>query len=284
LNYTFQRPHNDFLWILSQTGIIGFNLFVLFLFSVLVLFTKALRFIDTASFREAALCLSFIVGYYLISFFDFPMERIEHLIWIHILLALAYHHIRNTLQLKTFATIAVSRPVYMVALVLIVSISTLGVFRYQGELNTRRMYDAKKAGATIEIKKLGQSAKNFAYTIDPTSIPIDWYIGNANAALGNYPEAKKDFLKAYHYNPYNRNVLNDLASAYSVNHNTDSAKILYQEASRISPRFDDPKLNLAAIYIKEGNVEKTSECLENMYHDSPRRTQYQKIVEAMKKK
>lgn len=37
---------------------------------------------------------------------------------------------------------------------------------------------------------------------DPTSLPIKWYTGNSYALIGNYVQAKKDFIDAYSLNPY----------------------------------------------------------------------------------
>jgi Flp pilus assembly protein TadD len=132
----------------------------------------------------------------------------------------------------------------------------------------------------VQVVKAGQRALSIAYTLDPTSVPIYWYIGNARVLLKDDAQAKTDFIQAYYYNPYNRNVLNDLASSYAKNNQLTLAKTYYLEASRISPRFDEPKLNLAAIYIGQKQYGLAAHCLKSLYHDSERRTNYQKIVDA----
>jgi Tfp pilus assembly protein PilF len=60
--------------------------------------------------------------------------------------------------------------------------------------------------------------------------------------------------------------------------NTSQAKKYYEEAARISPRFDDPKLNLAALYIQENNYKSAEHWLKQLYHDSQRRSDYERIV------
>lgn len=284
LNYTFQRPHNDFLWVLSETGIVGFNLFIVFLTLLLLRFAGTLKFISLPDITEASLCLACLVGYYVISFFDFPMERVEHLIWVNVLLAFAYCHVRRHNPVTNVLTISVSRPAFALSGMGLALIFSLGLMRYVAELQVRKMYDAKKAGNAAGVIAAGQSASNLFYTLDPTSVPINWYIGNANVALGNYQTAHHHFLKAHSFNPYNRNVLNDLASSYSLQNKQDSAKFFYTEASRISPRFDEPKLNLAAVYMGEGNYRKASEVLDSLFHNSERRTKYSRMVDLMKKK
>jgi O-antigen ligase len=282
LNYTFQRPHNDFLWIMAETGLLGLNLFLLFLFSLLLLLAKAIKTISNnlPLKVELMLCSAFIIGFFAISFFDFPKERIEHLIWIHAILGIAYYHIKKNYPVAFFITLPVTKVVYYALLGVVICITAIGILRYRGEFYVRKMFDYKNRNQSIKLLKAGNNALSFAYTIDPTSMPIHWYIGNAQAQLGNYEQAKNDFIKAYHYNPQNRNVLNDLASSYAKNNEYELAIKYYTEATRISPRFDEPKLNLVALYIDKKEYDMAAKCLNTLFHDSERRSNYQKIIDA----
>lgn len=284
LNYTFQRPHNDFLWILSETGLIGFNLFVLFLSSVLVLCIRTLRNIpfNDESRLELILCTAFICGYFSLSFFDFPKERIEHNVWIAIIFGIAYYHIKNNYPLKNFHKLTLSRPLLLMALFVLMFITYTGTMRFKGEYYVRKMFDYKNNDQKTELIKAGYRAVNYVYSIDPTSVPVHWYTGNAQATLGNYVKAHSDFVRAYRYNPYNRNVLNDLASSFVYNNDIKAAKSHYRHAARISPRFDDPKLNLVALYINEKDFKRADSTLNTLQHDSERRSAYQRIVDLEK--
>ncbi|MES2132970.1 MAG: O-antigen ligase family protein [Bacteroidota bacterium] len=281
LNYTFQRPHNDFLWILSETGLIGFNLFLLFIVSIIfLLFKAAANITHNKQLRyEVILCAAMIAGYFSASFFDFPKERIEHLMWLSILLGYSYYLITQHFTLNSFRDLILNKNVYMITGCILFFITGIGLIRYKGEFYLRKMYHYKNQAQYIKVIETCKQATGFAYTIDPTSVPISWYSGNAQAAQGNYGAAIEDFKTAYRLNPYNRNVLNDLASAYAFNNNMNLAKKYYEESARISPRFDDPKLNLAALYMKEGNYKMANFWLHALHHPSERRTNYQKIVD-----
>lgn len=280
LNVTFQRPHNDFLWILSETGLIGFNLFLLFLIGIVVLlFNINSNTVETTIKYEVILLPLFIIGFYSISFFDFPKERMEHLIWINIIMGIAYYHIKQQGLLNSFKALAIHKLYYAAAFVMVMFILCIGILRYKGEYYTRNLYVYKNTGDYLNVISSYKNAKSFAYSLDPVSLPLAWYSGNANASLGNYESAKTDFKKAYRLNPYNRNVLNDLASAYAFTNQTDSAIYYFTEAARISPRFDDAKLNLAAMYIKAQNYKTASMWLKAVLHASPRRSNYEKIVQ-----
>ena len=282
LNYTFQRPHNDFLWILSEYGLIGFNLFLVFLGLIMFTLIRALKIVRVQkTYFEIMLCVAFIFGYFTISFFDFPKERIEHLIYINIIFGFSYYYTKGYTPLKKALSFTLNKMVFGIGILLLIVISTVGILRYRGEFYTRKMYDAKLNAIYAEVIKFGAKAQTFAYTIDPTSVPITWYIGNAHASLKQYKDALNDFEIAYLLNPYNRNVVNDLASAYFMENDIEKAKKLYIETSRISPRFDDSKLNLTAIYIQEKENEKAVKCLNSLCHDSKRRTEYKKMLDVL---
>ena len=282
LNYTFQRPHNDFLWILSETGIIGFNLFLFFLFSSIIFLLKTINNVleDRSLQFHLTLCFSFILGYFSISFFDFPKERIEHIIWVNVMLGIVYFYIKEHLSLPNYINFSLTRIKFVLPMIVLIFVVCIGILRYKGEYYMKRLLFYKNHNENYNLIGEGRAAFSFAYSIDPTSIPIHWYTGNANAVIQNYEGAHKDFLMAYKFNPYNRNVLNDLASSYFFMANLDSAKKYYRESARISPRFDDPKLNMAAIYIRERKFDSASIWLNSLYHDSERRTNYQNIIKA----
>ncbi|MCC6372703.1 MAG: O-antigen ligase family protein [Bacteroidia bacterium] len=274
LNVTFQRPHNDFLWLLSETGFIGFNLFMGFLILLVVSGLYYLKSLQTS----ALIYLSGIIGFYIVSFFDFPRERTEHLVWIHCLLALLYFQIKSTGGVSSVFSIGVRKRFFLLPVSLLAFILFVGLLRFKGEYFTRLLYDYKNSGRLSDVVKSGHSALSFAYTLDPTSVPVQWYTGNAQAALGHYDAAQSDFISAHNFNPYNRNVLNDLASAYVFNQQTQLAIPLYEEAARISPRFDEPKLNLTAIYIGKGDFASANQWLKSLLHNSERRTNYENLV------
>jgi len=281
LNYTFQRPHNDLLWILSETGLIGLNLFMVFIISLLIMILRKMQSISAnlPAFR-LILTFAFIAGFLVISFFDFPKERIEHLVLFNIICGITYSQTKDQFSFSLRFPSKIF--IYGALLTLIFSL-LITTLRYKGEFYTRKMYDSKFNGLTPHVISLASEAESFAYSIDPTSIPLAWYSGNAYASLNNWSKAKEELLRAYRFAPYNRNVLNDLASACAMNKENELAKKYYMEATRISPRFDEPKLNLAAIYIQEKNYEKAGECLKSLMHDSERRTNYQRIVDAFLK-
>ena len=282
LNYTFQRPHNDLLWILAETGLIGFNLFLIFIFSILILLIQTLKKVKESKSLsvELILCFVTIVGFFSISFFDFPKERIEHIIWINIILAYSYFLVKEHLGLYAFYNFVLDKKTLSFFIIGAFVVLLIGGYRYKGEYYTKQLYDQKNLKNQFGILKAADNAQSFAYKIDPFSIPLKWYTGNANASVGNYTGAITELLEALALNPYNRNVLNDLGSAYISINQIELGTKYYLESSRVSPRFDDPKLNLVSVYINQKQFAKADSCLNTLYHDSEKRTNYQKMVNA----
>jgi O-antigen ligase len=285
LNFTFQRPHNDFLWIFSELGIVGFLMYMLLIGLIFLAIFKAIS--DKGlSFKQRLLSPTVLLGgvltgYCIISFFDFPKERIEHSLFLNIVLALIIVETQKNTGLTVLFRLKCNAPVKWVLILVFGFGVFLGYKRFVGEWHTRKLYDARQIKQPLRVLQEAQKAFSWAYSIDPTSIPLHWYMGNACVDLGNPQQALPYFEKAYAYNPYNRNVLNDLASANSVMGNVREAIEIYNEALRISPRFDEPKLNLVALLIREANYKEADAYLQTLCHDSPRRTEYQTIVNAM---
>ncbi len=277
LNYTFQRPHNDFLWILSEAGVLGFILYISFLAVVLATATKGVFNHPESSNTKTIAGIVAVVGFLTASAFDFPRERAEHILWFNLLLAVVCHF-SNQAKVPQ-VTFRINTLVLACCVTLLSFIVIAGLLRIKGEYYTRELYNNRKAAAHFMITDNARRAKSFVYNMDPTSVPLTWYSGNALAELTQIEEACRHFEQAYKTNPYNRNVLNDLGSAYVRIGRQNEAKVLYREAARISPRFDEAKLNLVAVLISEHHYKEAQQWLNSLYHDSERRTKYEMIVQ-----
>jgi O-antigen ligase len=90
----FQRPHNDVLWVTSETGLLGGALYLALFVTLFVLAVIAVMRASTTRQRLAsALILLGLSGYWLDSLFSFPRERVTHGIYLALLIGalLAMH-------------------------------------------------------------------------------------------------------------------------------------------------------------------------------------------------
>lgn len=268
LNVTFQRPHNDLLWILAETGITGL---AMFLAVCCLAFYHALRKQSTSE----SVAGWWIIGFLIISFFDFPFERTEHIVFFNLLLAFSCRQEMKKSSYKGQGQ----------TLVLLLASAILGVIffmRLEGETYARKIHDARAGGNATGMLKNAHKSENVFYRLDPFSLPIAWYAANAKQAAGDRTGAAQDFERAMKFAPWNRNVLNDYASLCVLEGNKAEARQLYKKVIRISPRFDDAKLNLAAVYLNEDSLKEAERTLKTLLHDSERRTNYEAILKVKK--
>jgi O-antigen ligase len=140
-NITFQRPHNDWLWVLSEQGIIGF---VLFSFLMIFPFYLALKTFYRNGKKDIQLLvfLSGWIGIVVISFFDFPKERFEHLILIGVLIAILYSNSSKNDPIKI--PLKFSPYIFLIIPILLCFNLLVAKKRIDGEKNAYQMFQSYK--------------------------------------------------------------------------------------------------------------------------------------------
>jgi hypothetical protein len=278
----FVRPENDYVWILSEIGILGF-IFYLSIFGIIFGYVfKILTQHPDTSYKTLSILIFFgIVGYMVISCFTFPRERIFHSMFLLLMMAIviSIYHQSFGVQ-KNFPRL------FMLALAipclcLLLFAIFIGYTRLNAEIHTKRAFAARKAKVwPAVISEIDKGYSVFA-TLDPMSIPLKWYRGEAGFLLNNIPEALEDFKEAYKAHPYHIHVLNNLATCYEMTGNHNLAINYYNKALEIYPEFEDALINLGAAYYNAGRYEESHEtllrCSQN--EQNPRLQQYLKAVE-----
>ncbi len=265
-NVNFTKPHNEYLGVLSETGYVGLLLYIAFLTSLIVLSFFALcKTQNRRDFLYGAIVLSIFVGSCVNALFDFPNSRIEHVIWMGILMANLLHIITQGQQ-KTLAK-GWNLVFFLVSIMLV----AIGGFRLKGERSTFEMQQALKANEWKTVEHRCHQAISEFYTIDPVGLPLHWYLGKAEKKMGK-PQAVESFRKAQHYAPYCKENLNDLGLAeYYTAHDLEKAEFYLKEAIRISPNYIYPYFNLAYIYLTENEPQKAKAVADGIYFDEHKR-------------
>jgi tetratricopeptide (TPR) repeat protein len=88
-------------------------------------------------------------------------------------------------------------------------------------------------------------------------------LGNAEAGLGNMPEARTAYMKAMDLAPKNPLPLYSLGVLLEKEHKTDEAAKMYQTAIELDSQFEDGYFNLAAI---KANMRKFDEARILLQH------------------
>lgn len=245
---TLQRPHNDFIWILCETGLLGL-LAYLVLFGVLFyqLYSLIRKATTSKEKWKFYFILSALVGYLIIAFFDFPYERIEHQTILMLLFAIV-----TSAYFKTTTPKTRNYNSFLFILLLPIAYSFLvSCYRFIGEHHAAKMYAAKDNKNWTETIYESKKADNYFYRLDNTSMPLSWYEGIGHFNENRPEESEVCFEKAYQLTPYNIQVISNLASTYQANGKLEEAVVLFNDALKISKNFDEAKLNLAALYFNK---------------------------------
>ncbi len=274
---TLQRAHNDFLQVLCESGIFGFIgyllIFIVVAYRLILLISKSET---TVQKWQAIYLFGGLSGYMLIALLDFPMERIEHQVLLMLILAIAAFTADPNRAIEPSQERSHRWPLFVLVAIALYSVTVAG-FRFYGEKQTRQLYEAKAKSQWNDLLFYANAAQSRFYTIDPTSIPIDWYKGNAYFGRNEIAESIRSFESAYAGAPYQIQVLNNLATAYRIGGQKEKAKTFYKEALRISPAFEEARLNLAALYYSNNEFPKAFETIDSMDIDT-KNQRYPKVL------
>jgi O-antigen ligase len=250
------RPYNDFFWVLAETGVLGLLSYGGLFFLCFLLCVRSLRTTHDPAIAWCAILLMFtLIGFAIISCFDFPKERVEHLMVFGVILAVCSSlgagspkPFFNRVRWRRHALTGAS-------LVCAAACLWIGVTRLSGDINEsemRRLWQKEEWQKTIAAADRASSA---LYTMEPSSTPLRWYRGVANFKLGNFDQAFLDYQQAHAFHPWHLQALNDLGTCYSLKGDQKRAIALYSDALAMSPFYEPTLINLAAIYYNGGHYD-----------------------------
>lgn len=265
----FTRMHNDFLERWSELGLVGLGIYL----SILGLFfIRVVRHPGWNTYLLAAGMMAFLI----FSFIDFPRERIELLILFSMYLVLSAASGRSTFLRQPIST-AVG--VVLTFMLVVASVATL--FRYQGEQNMRSLIRNATTHNWREVILFADSAISPWYQLDPSSVPIAFYAGNAHYKLGNKAMAKASFLDAQEICPHNFHVLNNLATISIEEHDFKSARQYIDQALDINSRFEDALYNLTYLQILQGEFDDARATLQKIPSESDKKILYREEIDRL---
>lgn len=243
--HNWRRPHNDFLWVLAEKGIIGFITYAAFFISLWYIALRTLRrSINEHQKVLVILMIAGITGYGVDASFSFPYERIDLQMMLMLLASLllwSYHQVH---PIKAGVKIMNRTAFILMAMVLLSTGMFIGRKMVKAEVYTNYAFAAHKmqdwATAVVAIDR-GYSEFG---QLDPSNIPLFWFRGNANLSRGNLREARMDLGKAIEQNPYSVPSLSDLGTVHYYLQEYEKAIPYFERAIKIYPlhRYSIQKL------------------------------------------
>ncbi len=256
-------PHNDLLWVWAEKGLLGFAFFIGVFAVTLYYLLTVLKRTSNSSYRLLALLLiGGFAGYLVISFFDFPLDRIVHQVWLAIWIAIStilYLQLTPHQQTGKFSfywTIPIS--------VLLIFPFIYGFSASKLEIYVEK---ARKAQFRNDWTGMLEMAKKIPTTfrnLDAEAMPVYYYQGLAYEKAGQFEKAKTNYLLALHDHPTKVQVLNNLGLMYFNLKQYEEAKQYFERALEILPDFFETLVNLSATFIILEDYEKSLEYLNKI--------------------
>ena len=251
----FQRPHNDYLWVLSETGIFSFIAYLsIFGTAIFMVFRLLQKTENIATRNWLYLLLNGIIGYLIFSFFAFPRERIEEIFFLHLIFAAVLQEYDLLFSAENSPK---SNPIPAgIAIFIALVCVYVGYERFQGETELRKFEINNKAGKYPEALENALTAYRPLFEMDPISTPIRFFSGTLYLQMQNFPLAKEHLEAAHALSPHHVQVMNNLAGLYFMTKDYKKAKTIYENVLVYAPKYEDALLSLAAISFNEKNQEK----------------------------
>ena len=256
LDYQFIRPHNDYLRILSETGYVSLALILLALSSLIV--NAAITAGSRLRYGKLAkTSVAFFVGVLVFAVFDFPLDRMELLLWVSILCGAIMVFSRDEVQVRNSIVFR------LVSGMMLVLVFFVGACHWRSELYYSEIVKNIHRGKWRTVEQLSNNAYNSFCNLSPMAVPYAYY--ESMAREYQRKPAIETFRIALQESPYNKKILTDLGRLeYVENHDVKQAIAYLEEAIRISPAYSYAYFNLAQVYIQEKQYQKALEVLNSM--------------------
>lgn len=244
-----QNPHNDYLLVWSEAGVLSLLLYTLILWVPIrqsyKLLSKGRR--ETKIMALAAL-ISLIV-FSILSFFGSPRERPVTQLMLGLILTivtfLTRYEAPETFQKQS----GYYKPSLYILGLLSVLTCFLAAIRLKAEVGLQQAFKDKEQMQWRQVVSDLKQSETRWFARDYMGTPIDWYQAQAFLQLGDTINAMSHYKKALLKNPYHMQALNDLGACYAAKSNYREAVPLLIKAHELFPAAVTK--NLAATYFNQ---------------------------------
>jgi len=280
----FVQPHNDFLWVLSETGIIGIVLYLAIFCIVLMGIILAFANADKMYRKKMIVLFASIIGYIILANFTSLRLLIEHqilLLMLFVIAVIAFDKFSVYTKFKTNI-----RPIIpLVFLFLVGSFVSYIAFAkiYNMQIFEKTILASDKKQWQKVLNTSDKINQNYL-TLLHTGQPVDYFRGLANNHLGNLSEAQKNLTNALKVNPTNVSSINMLGDVYFKQQQYETAIGFYQKSLKINPMYEEAKFDLTRANINLGRFAEARKWLSQTNSDEKQKQELMAVIEKYDKK
>ena len=258
MNIVPRRTHNDYISVLTETGVLGLLIYLSFFVLIFFYAIKYIKKSETYEDKLFGLSLLFaFVGYSTYSLFSFPKERIETQILFNIVLAFiiqrSYSLSSNKKKTKKSKLL---KPIATVSAVLLFLAVLSGYYRTNAEVKINKIYSLQRSTKISNEEKLRimyqltEEALSPFSTITPFSEPIvKMQAGILFQQNADFDEVVAKYKEALVEIPYHIKTLLELSQLYYNNEDYENAVLYSAEAYEYAPK--NMNVLIAYVYFKK---------------------------------
>tara|TARA_B100001142_G_scaffold321992_1_gene369564 strand:- start:5739 stop:7673 length:1935 start_codon:yes stop_codon:yes gene_type:complete len=258
------RPHNDFLWILSENGIIGFSLFSFFFILLWISWFKRIRENKSIDQYSSGAVLVIVTIY---SFFEFPLERMA--IYGPFML-IAGFIISEEVKSINFVT---KKFIYPIIILFLLCLSYASSKAIEGDRQNQIVLKKNSNRDAQNIGKTVNKAINSWNELDRYGNPLIYFSGMGSmfgeAQKSNtgkfgprdFIKAEIFFMEALEIHPNHVVTLFQLGNLYSYRGELNKAENIYQKLLKISPRHPGGQIAYANNLLRLDKAEESARVL-----------------------
>ncbi|HEX7903307.1 MAG TPA: O-antigen ligase family protein [Chitinophagaceae bacterium] len=280
--YAPDQPHNVYLHVAAETGIPGAILYfgMWLLIAVVALYT-ILKPANEEQRILAILMLSGLATLATDAMFSFPMQRMEHTVYISIMagIILGLHAKNNVVSKKI---ILKKGWIYTAVAILLFNLY-LGYAKYNFETHMSKARQAEANHQYQEVLDEVEAGKSNLITLGPdvgTSLQVR--SSEAYRQLKEMDKALAEIKIARQYHPNSSRVYNIMGTIYTDMGQFDKAIEAYQQGLKITPQYPILLKNLAVNYFDAKNFPACIATIGKMEKDADSNYFKSMIVEAQK--
>ncbi len=261
--YSPDRPHNVYLQVASETGIPGAILY--FTIWILIALAGIKAVLKTKNEDQKILVIIMLAGLAAVAvdaMFSFPMERIEHSMYMILIGAFILNSYINSRTDSDQKLWTLKKPV-LIGISLILAFNLfLGIKKYQFDKHltlVKTFENSRQYREMFEEAKAGMN--NFITLGLEVGVSLQLKAAIALKELKEYDKALKEIKIAKQYNPYSAAVYNTEGTIYTDTDQFEKAIVAYEQAIKIVPDYDIVLKNLAVNYFRVKNY---SACIQSL--------------------
>jgi O-antigen ligase len=258
---SYEHPHNDYLLIWSEQGVVGLLIYLLFFILIIYAGIKVIRREEIPRIKiPLLLFICGVVSFMIMSMFAYPRSRFYSMVLLMTISGIII------MASKKKSGVVISCKYLLIPVLVFATAGTVASFyRLNGELHQMNILSSQVNGNFARMLRESEKAESWFYPLDATSTPVCWYNGLANFYSHNIPGAIINYEKALTINPNHIRTMNDLATCYEQSGEREKSISLYRKALAITPLFIEGNLNISAAYYNISQIDSAYYFIDKIY-------------------